>query len=175
MPEQSRVIAVIPAYNEEESLPRTLNELTSVRPDIDVVVVDDGSTDKTAEIAKSMGYTVISLPVNLGIGGAVQTGLRYALENGYEAAFQYDADGQHRPDQIQNIVGPILQGKADLVLGSRFIQGHGLQGHPGARLCDVAAAHTQLVGYRTTGYRQYLGLPSLQQRRSRLYDPQLLL
>lgn len=120
-----RIIAVIPAHNEQESLPTTLRELSSVRPDADAVIVDDGSTDRTAEIARSLGYPTISLPVNLGIGGAVQTGMRYALSHGYDVAFQYDADGQHRPDQIAALVDPILRREADMVLGSRFIEDSG--------------------------------------------------
>lgn len=120
-----RIIAVIPAHNEEASLPTTLRELASVRPDVDVVIIDDGSTDHTAAVARSMGYPTVSLPVNLGIGGAVQTGIRYALGHGYDAAFQYDADGQHRPDQIAVLVDPILRGEADMVLGSRFAEDTG--------------------------------------------------
>jgi len=117
-----RILAVIPAYNEEESLPATLAELRSVRPDVDIVVVDDGSRDHTAQIARQYNCALISLPMNLGIGGAVQTGLHYALRRGYDVAFQFDADGQHRPDQIAAIVDPILCGDADVVLGSRFLQ-----------------------------------------------------
>jgi glycosyltransferase involved in cell wall biosynthesis len=120
-----RIIAVIPAHNEEESLPTTLRELAEVRPDVDVVVVDDGSTDSTAAVALQAGVNVIQLPVNLGIGGAVQSGLHFAYRHGYDAAFQYDADGQHRPDQIEIITEPILQGQADMVLGSRFLKDGG--------------------------------------------------
>jgi len=122
---RQRIIAVIPACNEQDSLPATLSELASVRPDVDAVIVDDGSTDRTAEIAREMGVPVVSLPVNLGIGGAVQTGVRYALNHGYDVAFQYDADGQHRPEQIAALVDPILRGEADMVLGSRFIEDSG--------------------------------------------------
>ena len=120
-----RIVAVIPAHNEEECLATTLRELAEVRPDVDAVIVDDGSTDRTARIARAMGYPVVSLPVNLGIGGAVQTGVRYALSHGYDAAFQYDADGQHRPDQIARLIDPVLRGEADMVLGSRFIEDSG--------------------------------------------------
>lgn len=123
--EEQRILAVIPAHNEEECLAATLAELAEARPDVDAVIIDDGSTDRTARIARSKGYPVVSLSVNLGIGGAVQTGVRYALSHGYDVAFQYDADGQHRPDQIAQLVGPVLRGEADMVLGSRFITDSG--------------------------------------------------
>jgi glycosyltransferase involved in cell wall biosynthesis len=112
----------MPAYNENESIGSTIDELRSVRPDVDILVVDDGSSDDTAEIARQHGATVGSLPMNLGIGGAIQSGLRYALAHEYDVAFQYDADGQHRADQIQRIIDPILSGEADMVLGSRFLE-----------------------------------------------------
>lgn len=156
-----RIIAVIPARNEQESLPTTLAELASVRPDADAVIVDDGSTDRTAEIARSMGFPTISLPVNLGIGGAVQTGVRYALSHGYDAVFQYDADGQHRPDQIGALVEPILRGEADMVLGSRFIENSGYKVSVvrGAimwtlRTLSSMAIH-QRVTDNTSGFRAY--------------------
>jgi glycosyltransferase involved in cell wall biosynthesis len=118
-----RILAIMPAYNENESIGSTIDELKSVRPDVDILVVDDGSLDNTADIARQHGCAVASLPMNLGLGGAVQTGLRYAAQHGYDVAFQYDADGQHRADQIQHITEPILNGEADMVLGSRFLEG----------------------------------------------------
>jgi len=156
-----RIIAVIPAHNEQESLPVTLKELAAVRPDVDVVIVDDGSTDQTARIARSIGCPTVSLPVNLGIGGAVQTGIRYALNHGYDVAFQYDADGQHRPDQIATLTAPILRGEADLVLGSRFLQKSGYKVGAGRgaimwllRTMSSWAIHQRITD-NTSGFRAY--------------------
>ena len=100
----------------------TLEELISVLPDVDVVVVDDGSRDETAAIARGLGVTVVVLPFNLGIGGALRTGFRWALEHGYERAFQFDADGQHNPAEVAALLEPLDHG-ADMVVGSRFHEG----------------------------------------------------
>jgi glycosyltransferase involved in cell wall biosynthesis len=89
-----RTLVVIPAYNEEEALPQTLAELRSHHPSLDVVVVSDGSVDRTAEVAREGGASVLELPFNLGIGGALRTGFLYAVRHGYDAAVQFDADGQ---------------------------------------------------------------------------------
>lgn len=110
---------IIPAFNEAEALPGTLAELRAVRPDLHVVVVDDGSADHTAAVARRAGVEVLSLPYNLGIGGALRLGFRYAVEQGYERALQFDADGQHDPGEIATILAPLDAG-ADLVIGSRF-------------------------------------------------------
>src|SRR4051812_15874986 len=97
---RSSALVVIPAYNEEDALPATLAELAEIRPDLDVVVVSDGSVDKSAALARAAGVHVIELPFNLGIGGALQAGFRYAEREGYERAFQFDADGQHDPREL---------------------------------------------------------------------------
>jgi glycosyltransferase involved in cell wall biosynthesis len=115
-------IVVIPAYNEEATLPAVLAELRTTRPELDVVVVDDGSTDATAAVARSAGVPCVALPFNLGIGGALRAGYRYAFEAGYERAVQFDADGQHRADQIDTLLDA-LDGGADLAVGSRFLDG----------------------------------------------------
>jgi len=115
-------LVVIPAYDEEEALPGTLAELMSVRPDLDVVVVSDGSRDKTAELARAAGVAVVELPFNLGIGGALQTGFRYAVRHGYQRAVQFDADGQHDPREIAALEAALDAG-ADMVIGSRFGEG----------------------------------------------------
>lgn len=91
--------------------------------DLDVLVVDDGSTDHTRETAQQLGLPVISHPFNLGIGGAMQTGFQFALAQGYEVAVQFDGDHQHRADQIPTLIEPVLSGKADLVIGSRIRAG----------------------------------------------------
>jgi len=118
-PPACRTIAIIPAYNEEEALPPVLAELRAALPDIDVVVVSDGSSDRTADVAGAAGVHVIELPYNLGIGGALQTGFRYAARHGYDRAFQLDADGQHDPTEVTRLLAELDRG-ADLVIGSRF-------------------------------------------------------
>lgn len=116
---RATTIAVIPAYNEESALPEVLRELRSEMPEIDVVVVDDGSDDATADVARAGGVTCLRLPFNLGIGGALRAGYRYAVENDYERAVQFDADGQHRADQIRLLLDGLDSG-ADMVIGNRF-------------------------------------------------------
>ena len=115
-------LVVIPAFNEEAALPATLAELGEIRPDLDVVVVSDGSVDKTAALARAAGVHVIELPFNLGIGGALQAGFRYAERAGYERAFQFDADGQHDPASWPTLEAGLEAG-ANLVIGSRFGDG----------------------------------------------------
>jgi glycosyltransferase involved in cell wall biosynthesis len=117
-----RTLVIIPALNEEESLPRVLDDLGSQLPDFDVVVVDDGSRDGTACVATRCGVAVLSLPFNLGVGGALQTGFRYAVRNGYDRAIQFDADGQHDPTEVRKLLAGLDAG-ADLMIGSRFAAG----------------------------------------------------
>jgi glycosyltransferase involved in cell wall biosynthesis len=115
----SSTLAIIPAFNEEAALPHVIAELRQVRPDLDVVVISDGSRDGTAEVARAAGVQVVELPFNLGIGGALQTGFRFAVRRGYQRAIQFDADGQHDPQEIGHLLTALDQG-ADLVIGSRF-------------------------------------------------------
>lgn len=109
----------MPAYNEQEALPDTLAGLRRSSLPLDVVVIDDGSVDDTAAIATANGAVCLQLPFNLGIGGALRTGFRYAVENGYRRGIQFDADGQHDPTQIEALLAPLEDG-ADMVVGSRF-------------------------------------------------------
>lgn len=115
-----RLLIVIPAYNEEENIVRVVDDLTCRFPQYDYVVVNDGSRDKTAALCRAHGYRLIDLPVNLGLAGAFQTGLRYAADNGYDCAMQLDADGQHRPEYIPAMLEELEDG-ADIVIGSRFL------------------------------------------------------
>ena len=113
-------IAIVPALNEEGSIVRVLDEIRAFDPDFAIVVVDDGSADRTSEVAAAHGAHVLRLPFNLGIGGSVQTGFRYAYENGFELAVRVDGDGQHDASQLQALVEPVLTGAADIAVGSRF-------------------------------------------------------
>lgn len=114
-----KVLIIIPAHNEEESLPKFLEEVR--KTGCDAVVINDASTDATEQVAKAAGFPVLALPVNLGIGGGVQTGFVYALRNGYDVVVQMDGDGQHDPSQLQTVIAPIIAGEADCVIGSRYL------------------------------------------------------
>jgi glycosyltransferase involved in cell wall biosynthesis len=113
-----RALVIIPALNEAATLPTVLDRLQREVPWADVVVVDDGSSDETADVARVGGATVLRLPFNLGIGGALRTGFRYAVDHGYDRAVQVDADGQHDPGAIEKLFAALDD--ADLVIGSRF-------------------------------------------------------
>lgn len=117
----SRVLAIVPAYNEEGSLPATIAELTRVAPNVDYLVVNDGSRDKTAQLCEENGYNFVSHPTNLGLTAGVQTGMKYAMRNGYDMALQFDADGQHDPAFIDTLVQKMEASEADIVIGSRFV------------------------------------------------------
>jgi glycosyltransferase involved in cell wall biosynthesis len=122
MSPEGRKLAMVPALNEEESVGTVVEELRREAPDFDVLVVDDGSTDATATRARAAGAAVISHPFNLGIGGAVQSGYRYAFLRGYDVAIQVDGDGQHDPSQIGTLEQELERSGADLVWGSRYLE-----------------------------------------------------
>lgn len=117
-----KTLIVIPAYNEEKNIEGVIEDVKREAPEADILVVDDGSSDKTALVSQgTKKAAVIVLPYNLGIGGAVQTGFRYAKDCGYEAVVRIDGDGQHSAKGIANVMEPILKGEADVVIGSRFL------------------------------------------------------
>jgi len=118
-----RVVAIVPALNEEHTIARVIDELRAFDSRIDIVVVDDGSVDLTADVAAAKGAHVLRLPFNLGIGGAVQTGFRFAFERGYDLAVRIDGDGQHEPAQLPRILEPVLRDEVDVAVGSRFAGG----------------------------------------------------
>lgn len=114
-------LVIIPAYNEEACIARTVMELREQVPEYDYIVVNDGSRDSTAQICRDLGFNLIDLPVNLGLTGAFQTGMKYAYMHGYDRAIQFDADGQHVPRHITDLVESMDSTNADIVIGSRFI------------------------------------------------------
>lgn len=118
-----RCLAIVPVFNERGSVGKVIERLRRALPEFDVVVIDDGSTDDTLRrVPAGPGVTVVSLPFNLGIGGAMQTGYRYAALHGYDIAVQVDGDGQHRPSEVRRLVNFLMADKADLVVGSRFLE-----------------------------------------------------
>ena len=119
MPDERR-IAIVPAYREERAIGSVVTEIRAAGLGFDVVVIDDGSPDGTSAAAFAAGAAVVRLPFNLGIGGAVQTGFKYALEHGYGLAVRVDGDGQHDPTELRKLIAPVLSGAADIVVGSRF-------------------------------------------------------
>jgi hypothetical protein len=118
-----RLLVIMPAHNEADSIVNTIESLAREKPDWDILVVNDGSTDATSALARRADAIVLDLPCNLGVGGAMQTGYLYARENGYDVAIQFDADGQHRANQIERLLEPIAAGQADMVVGSRLLGG----------------------------------------------------
>src|SRR5215218_7139934 len=153
MPATLRRVAIVPARNEEGAIAAVVREIRAFDPGLDVVVIDDGSTDRTAAVAAAAGAHVVRLPFNLGIGGAVQTGFRYALAHGFELAVRLDGDGQHDAGQLQTVIEPILAGEADIVVGSRFAARDGHYKGPLARRVGIrlfAAIVSMLVRQRVT-------------------------
>ncbi len=119
---RDKVLAIIPAYNEEGSLQNTIEELKAVAPEVDFIVINDGSTDSTGGICRANGYPVLDLPVNGGLTVGFQTGMKYAARKGYSYAIQFDADGQHMPRYIDAMRKKMDDTDADIVIGSRFVQ-----------------------------------------------------
>jgi len=147
------VVAVVPAFNESGAVGRVVDEIRTACPAAEVVVVDDASTDDTAAVAEARGATVLRLPFNVGIGGAVQTGFRYALEEGFDRAVRLDGDGQHDASEIPTLFAPLERGEADLVIGSRFVDGVGTYRPPLARRLGIrvfARLVSLLGGQRVT-------------------------
>lgn len=132
--ENQKVLVIIPAYNEQENIEKVLKALEQSYPWIDCVVINDASTDKTEQILKSCKANYVTLPLNLGIGGGVQTGYQYAKERNYDIAVQMDGDGQHLPEYLDDVIRPVMDGRADVVIGSRFIKKEGFQSSAGRRL-----------------------------------------
>jgi glycosyltransferase involved in cell wall biosynthesis len=156
-------LAVVPAYNEEGTVARVVTRIHEQAPEFDVVVVDDGSTDSTAEQAERAGAKVVRHPFNLGIGGAVQSGFTYALENGYDRLVQIDGDGQHDPGELRKLIDAMDEDRSlDMVCGSRFMTPESEYVAPISRRTGIhifAFLLSRIVGQRvtdpTSGFRLY--------------------
>lgn len=122
-----KILVIIPAYNEQDSIINVINKLKNDCPRADYVVINDCSKDNTLSVLKENNTSFVNLPINLGIGGGVQTGYKYALENGYDIAIQIDGDGQHDTAYLDKVIAPIEEGVADIAIGSRFIDKEGFQ------------------------------------------------
>lgn len=120
-------IVIIPAYNEEKSIVKTVQDICEHAPEFDYVIINDCSTDQTLSVCRKHHLHVLNLPVNLGIGGAVQTGFLYAYKNGYDYAVQFDGDGQHDAQYLQEMRDYMIEQNADMLIGSRFLEKEGFQ------------------------------------------------
>jgi glycosyltransferase involved in cell wall biosynthesis len=159
MDNQEKILVIIPAHNEEGSVGKVVEEVHTYLPQAEVLVVNDGSTDLTSEIAKSKGAIVLNLPFNLGIGGAMQAGYQYANEKGYDIAIQVDGDGQHNPKEIGKLLKALQEKKMDMVIGSRFIGDSGYKSSTMRRIgiSIFSQVISMIVGQRitdpTSGFR----------------------
>jgi glycosyltransferase involved in cell wall biosynthesis len=155
------VLVIVPVHNEAAPLAAVLAELREQASDCDVLVVNDGSTDGTAEVARAAGAPVLELCFNLGIGGAVQAGFKYAVERGYRIAVQFDGDGQHAADQIAVLVAPVRAGECEMTIGSRFLGSAEYDGSAwrkaGTRLLSWLCARVtgQRITDATSGFRAF--------------------
>jgi len=158
---EGRALVIIPAYNEVESLPVTLDELRSQATTLDVLVVDDGSRDETGRVCRERGVPVVRHAVNLGVGAALQTGFRYALSRGYDIGVQFDADGQHDPRFLEALLAPVRSGAANVAIGSRYVASSGYRAPRMRRMgmlvfsAIVRLALRQRVTDTTSGFRAY--------------------
>lgn len=145
-----KTLIIIPAFNEEGSIEKVVNNLTEKFPQYDYLVVNDGSTDETKNICSSNGYQVVNLAINMGIGGAVQTGYRYARDNHYDIAVQIDGDGQHDVSFLAEMIKPIEEKRADVVIGSRFVEKEGFQS---SQIRRVGINFLSILAWILTGVR----------------------
>jgi len=146
-----KTLVIVPAFNEEGNLPKLLDELLSYRNRYDVLVVDDGSRDESAQIARQRNVPVIQLPANLGIGGAVQTGFKYAVEKNYDIVVQLDGDGQHDPIWLDHVIGPIIQGEANCVIGSRYLKENSDRDYKTPFFRRIGMIFSSLILFMATG------------------------
>jgi glycosyltransferase involved in cell wall biosynthesis len=156
---EKKILVIIPAFNEEGSIGKVVEGVKTHFPQIDALVVNDGSGDLTSEIARSKGAIVLDLPFNLGIGGAMQAGYKYAFEKGYDIAIQVDGDGQHEPSEIPKLLRALEEGDVDVAMGSRFVGDADYKGPVMRRLGSLilSKAISMVVGQKltdpTSGFR----------------------
>jgi glycosyltransferase involved in cell wall biosynthesis len=162
-----KVLALIPARNEADSLPAVVAALRADQPDLDILVVDDASTDATRETLTTLGVEYLRLCQHLGVGSAIRAGLRYGLRKGFDIVVRIDGDGQHPAGEINSLIAPILAGEADAVVGSRFGDRAGYQTPPGVRRLGqravsawVSAASGVRVTDATSGFWAF-GAPAI--------------
>jgi glycosyltransferase involved in cell wall biosynthesis len=155
-----RVLVVMPAYNEQDSIAAAIAEVRATNPEVDLLVVDDGSADATAVIAEQAGVPVCRLPYNLGVGGAMRAGYRYAVRHDYDVVVQIDADGQHDPAEVSKLMAEMEKGDIDMVVGSRFLSDDHLYPAPISRRTGIhifAFVCSRITGQKisdpTSGFR----------------------
>lgn len=150
MKKQAKCLIIIPAYNEAENIEKVVNDLINHYPRYDYIIINDGSVDDTEKVCLKNGYQVLNLPINMGIGGAVQTGYCYARDNDYDMAVQIDGDGQHDVAYLDGMLKAIESGEADMVIGSRFVQKEGFQS---SQLRRIGIRFLSNLGWVLTGVR----------------------
>lgn len=150
MDKSKKVLIIIPAYNEEENIEKVVDNLITNFPQYDYVIINDGSTDRTKKVCRDKGYEVLNLPVNMGIGGAVQTGYRYARDNDYDIAVQIDGDGQHDVSFLEGMIRYMEEEQADCVIGSRFVEKEGFQS---SGIRRVGIRFLSFLGWLLTGVK----------------------
>lgn len=155
----ANILVIVPAYNEEQSLPSVIKDIKQHAPYTDILVVDDGSRDASAHVATENGVSVLQLPFNLGIGGAVQAGYLYAHRHDYDIAIQFDGDGQHLACEIEALIDPVRSSRSDIVVGSRFLNPSGYRAPFFRRIgmCVFSTVLSGILGMRitdtTSGFR----------------------
>ena len=163
---KTKLALIIPCYNEEKCVADVIDAITRELPDCFMIMVNDGSVDKTAQIIRRKAeendhVILLDLPLNLGIGGAVQTAFRYAAANGFDFAVKVDGDGQHPASEINKLLAPLLENKADMVIGSRFLEKEGFQSTLCRRMgiAFFRVVNSLLIGQtvtdNTSGFRAY--------------------
>jgi glycosyltransferase involved in cell wall biosynthesis len=159
---KKKILAIVPAYNEEDSISGVIEDIKRHLSGADIVVINDASTDGTArKIRFKNGVRLIDLPINLGIGGAVQTGFRYALKEDYDIAVQIDGDGQHMASEVEKVLAPVMNSEADMVIGSRYLEKKGFLSSPMRRFGNFifrivnSTLISQKITDNTSGFRAY--------------------
>lgn len=152
MAQYPKTLIIIPALNEADSIAQVVANIRQEVPWADVAVMDDGSTDQTSSVAAAAGATVLCLPYNVGIGASVQTGFLLAEAQGYEVVIRNDGDGQHAPEEIPHMLAVLLEGQADVIIGSRYLEDRGYAGSAARRLGSLILARliSAIIGQRVT-------------------------